>query len=142
MFELAIKKVIDRYTNSCWYIKRYPIDKQKEEILAAVKEEIVSAYILLCNAIDHPEEYRELYSYLEDFPLLHKCIKFVKQEGITLDCFNAMITIENTEKLKQEAVRLLNTILAKETEPYFKKIFEDRPTRKERANDLFKKERQ
>lgn len=38
---------------------------------------------------------------------------------------------------KQEAVRLLNTILAKEAEPYFKLIFEDRPARKERANALF-----
>lgn len=138
MFELAIKKVIDRYKNSCWYIKSYPIDKQKEEILAAVKEEIVSAYILLYNAIDHPNEYRELYSYLKDFPLLHKCIEFVKQEGITLDSFNTMITIENAKKLKQEAVRLLDTILAKELEPYFKLILEDTPTRKERANALFK----
>ncbi|WP_180996816.1 hypothetical protein [Campylobacter concisus] len=38
---------------------------------------------------------------------------------------------------KQEAVRLLNTILAKEAEPYFKLIFEDRPTREARVNALF-----
>ena len=52
--------------------------------------------------------------------------------------FNTMITIENAKKLKQEAVRLLNAILAKEVEPYFKLIFEDRLTREGRANALFK----
>ena len=51
-----------------------------------------------------------------------------------------MITIENAKKLKQEAVRLLDTILAKELEPYFKLILEDTPTRKERANALFKED--
>lgn len=140
MFEPEIKKVINKYISNRWYIKEYPIEQQKEELLARVKENIPLAYTLLYETIDRPNAYKEVYSYLEDFALLRKSIEFIKQEGITLDTFNLSLSTENSEKLSQEATRLLDTILAKEIEPYFKLIFEDIPAREHRANALFKEE--
>lgn len=140
MFKPEIKKVIDRYINNYWYIKNYPVDKQKEELLTVIKEGIVPAYTLFHRAIDDPDKYKEFHSYLKDYPLLQKCVEFIKQENITFGGFTTMLTIKNENKFNQELTKMVDAILTKEIEPYFKLIFEDMPTRKARANDLFPEE--
>lgn len=140
MFEAAVKRITDRYNNNNWYIKDYSIEQQKIELINAVKEEmdIPSAYVLIYKAINHPIDYKEVYDCLEDFPLLKKCIEFIKQENISLDVFSILLEKENRDKFCQEATELLDTIIAKELEPYFTLIFETVPTRRKRANALFK----
>lgn len=140
MFEAAIKRVIKRYNEQYWYIKEYPIEQQKIELINAVKEDIdvPSAYVLIQHAIDYPNAYEKLYNYLDNFPLLDKCLKFIRQEGISLNLFNNLLEEENSDKFNQEAKRLLDSLLAKEIEPYFTLIFETIPTREKRANALFK----
>lgn len=140
MFKDVIIRSLARFNRDYWRIKELSIEEKKIELLNTLKEDIglPPTYMLIENAIKEPSEYKELYSYLDDFPLLNRCIKFIKQEGITLDDFNTLIETENIEKFYQEAKRLLDTILIKEVEPYYTLIFEVIPTREERANALFK----
>ena len=142
MFEATIKRVIKRYNEKYWFIKEHPIEQQKIELINAVKEDIdvPSAYVLIQNAIDYPNAYEGLYNYLDNFPLLDKCLKFIRQEGISLNLFNNLLEEENSDKFNQEAKRLLDSLLAKEMEPYFTLIFETIPTREKRANALFKED--
>ena len=142
MFEDVIIRSLDRFNRDYWRIKELSIEEKKVKLLNTLKEDIglPPTYKLIENAITKPSECKELYSYLDDFSLLNRCIKFIKQEGITLDDFNTLIETENIEKFYQEAERLLDTILTKEVEPYYALVFEVIPTREDRANALFKED--
>nr|DAU39325.1 MAG TPA: hypothetical protein [Caudoviricetes sp.] len=140
MFKSAIKKVVDQYMNEYWYIKELSIARQKEKILEKVKEKIPSAFTVVDDLLNIPEDSVEIQNYLNKLPLLKRCFKFIRQEKITLEHFYMYLTTENREKFSEEAESLLNLILATEAEPYFKYIFETLPTREDRINDLFKEE--
>ena len=140
MFKNVIISSIDSFNRDYWRIKELPIEEKKVKLLNTLKEDIglPPTYKIIQNAVTNPSEYKELYSYLGDFPLLDKCIKFIKQEGITFNEFTELVGIENTAKFYQEAERLIDTILTKEVEPYYTLIFEVIPTREDRALALFK----
>lgn len=142
MYREVIKKVIDAYSAQSHYTKEYPIEAQKEVIIDRIKENIPPAYDLIESIVHFPygTDAQEVRSYLKDFPLLVKCVDFVKQENIPLKDFKPILSEENKEQFNQELIRLQDTILAKELEPYFELIFEIIPTREARANDLFKEE--
>lgn len=141
MFEENIRKTVERYISKGWYLEKYRKIPIQEDITKHISEATPYPYEILNNLVEHPNEYREIRSIIEDeFPLLSKCIEAMRELKLKAINFNTLLSTENSRTFDKEAEKLKLRIIEEELKPYANKLFNELPLMESRANALFTKE--
>ena len=89
--------------------------------------------------VKYPNIYGEILSIVEgEFPLLSRCIDFMRELKLKAIDFNTLLSTENSRTFDEEAEKLKLRIIQEELKPYADKLFKELPLRESNANTLFK----
>lgn len=140
MFEKEIKETVERYIFKGWYLEKFRRSRTiEEDITKHISEATVYPYEIMNNLVKYPNMYGEILSIVEgEFPLLSRCIDFMRELKLKAIDFNTLLSPENSRTFDEEAEKLKLRIIQEELKPYADKLFKELPLRESNANALFK----
>ena len=142
MFEKEIKETVERYIVKGWYLEKFRRSRTiKEDITKHISEATAYPYEIMNNLVKYPNMYGEILSIVEgEFPLLSRCIDFMRELKLKAIDFNTLLSMENSKTFDEEAEKLKLRIIQEELKPYANRLFVELPSLESRVNDLFEKE--
>nr|DAV20012.1 MAG TPA: hypothetical protein [Caudoviricetes sp.] len=140
MFEKEIKETVERYIFKGWYLEKFRRSRTiEEDITKHISEATAYPYEIMNNLVKYPNMYGEILSIVEgEFPLLSRCIDFMRELKLKAIDFNTLLSTENSRTFDEEAEKLKLRIIQEELKPYADKLFKELPLRESNANALFK----
>nr|DAX64765.1 MAG TPA: hypothetical protein [Caudoviricetes sp.] len=139
MFEKEIKETVDRYISKGWYLEKFRKVSIQEDITKHISEATAYPYEILNNLVAYPNIYSEILSIVEEeFPLLSRCIAFMRELKLKALDFNTLLSRENSITFDKEAEKLKLRIIQEELKPYADKLYNELPLMEGNANTLFK----
>lgn len=144
MFEKEVEKVIEKYIANSWYASTYRTESIQEDISKRVYHALPFSEEIVDNLVKYPSLYKELSDIVkQEFPLLHSCITFMRNERINTYGFRSILTDKNhRNEFSKTADALKLRVVQEELKPYANRLFVELPSLESRANDLFEKENQ
>jgi hypothetical protein len=144
MFEKEVEKVIEQYISNSWYASTYRTESIQEDISKRVYHALPFSEEIVDNLVKYPSLYKELSDIVkQEFPLLHSCITFMRNERINTYSFRSILTDKNHRNEFSKAANALKLrVVQEELKPYANRLFNELPSLESRANDLFEKENQ
>lgn len=139
MFEKEIKETVERYIVKGWYLEKFRRSRTiEEDITKHISEATVYPYEIMNNLVKYPNMYGEILSIVEgEFPLLSRCIDFMRELKLKAIDFNTLLSMENSKTFDEEAEKLKLRIIQEELKPYADKLFKELPLMETKANTLF-----
>ena len=142
MFEKEVEKVIEKYIANSWYASTYRTESIQEDISKRVYHALPFSEEIVDNLVKYPALYKELSDIVkQEFPLLHSCITFMRNEKINTYSFRSILTDKNhRNEFSKAADALKLRVVQEELKPYANRLFNELPLLESKANDLFEKE--
>lgn len=142
MFEKEVEKVIEKYIANSWYASTYRTESIQEDISKRVYHALPFSEEIVDNLVKYPSLYKELSDIVkQEFPLLHSCITFMRNERINTYSFRSILTDKNhRNEFSKTADALKLRVVQEELKPYANRLFVELPSLESRANNLFEKE--
>lgn len=142
MFEKEVREVIEKYIANSWYASTYRTESIQEDISKRVYHALPVSEEIVDNLVKYPNLYKELSDIVkQEFPLLHSCITFMRNEKINTYSFRSILTDKNhRNEFSKAADALKLRVVQEELKPYANRLFVELPSLESRANDLFEKE--
>lgn len=138
MFEKEIKETVEKYISKGWYLEKYRKIPIQEDITKHISEATAYPYEIMNNLVKYPNMYGEILSIVEgEFPLLSRCIDFMRELKLKALDFNTLLTKENSITFDEEAMKLKLRIIQEELKPYTNRLFNELPLMESRSNALF-----
>lgn len=140
MFEKEIKEIVERYTSKGWYLEKYRRSRTiQEDITKHISEKIAYPYEILSTLATYPNLHSKIFNIVEkEYPLLSKCISFMRENRLKAIDFNTLLTEENSRAFDEEGEKLKLRIIQEELKPYADKLYNELPLMETRANILFR----
>lgn len=96
MFEKEVEKVIEKYIANSWYASTYRTESIQEDISKRVYHALPVSEEIVDNLVKYPNLYKELSDIVkQEFPLLHSCITFMRNERMSAYSFRSILTDKN-----------------------------------------------
>ena len=140
MFEKEIKEIVERYISKGWYLEKYRRSRTiQEDITKHISEEIAYPYEILNTLATYPNLHSKIFNIVEkEYPLLSKCISFMRENRLKAIDFNTLLTEENSRAFDEEGEKLKLRIIQEELKPYADKLYNELPLMETRANIIFR----
>lgn len=140
MFEKEIKEIVERYISKGWYLEKYRRSRTiQEDITKHISEDIAYPYEILNTLATYPNLHSKILNIVEkEYPLLSKCISFMRENSLKAIDFNILLTEENSRAFDEEGEKLKLRIIQEELKPYADKLYNELPLMETRANILFR----
>ena len=139
MFEKEIKETVEKYISKGWYLEKYRKIPIQEDITKHISEATAYPYEIINNLVAYPNMCGGILSIVEEeFPVLSRCIDFMRELKLKAIDFNTLLSRENSITFDEEAKKLKLRIIQEELKPYADKLFKELPLRESDANALFK----
>lgn len=139
MFEKEIEEIVERYISKGWYLEEYRRSRTiQEDITKHISEKIAYPYEILNTLATYPNLHSKIFNIVEkEYPLLSKCISFMRENRLKAIDFNTLLTKENSITFDEEAMKLKLRIIQEELKPYTNRLFNELPLMESRSNALF-----
>ena len=140
MFEKEIKAVIEQYITNSWYTSGYRKVSIQEDITGRIYTAISASEDIVNDIVKYPDIFKNIPDIVkQEFPLLHSCITFMRNEHLTVYSFRALLVDEHHLKEFDKAVEALKLrIIQEELKPYADRLFNELPLLESKASALFK----